>query len=347
MRWLPIGTLAPRVPPFMPPFIPPLGMMARCAFVLASLWLTMGPAAAQMSREDIELRNQLYELQQQVQALQEQMSSQGGGGTYLGNGRGYPAPSGGGANGDMVAQLLARVQTLEEETRTLRGQVDQLQNTQQQQSADLAKRLDDLRFQMQNGSAGGGAPGEAPPPAAPDMYGGAPPGQPGSQGPGAPSQPGQVLSPPPGALGATRAPPAQAGASAAPPARRTPELAMQDGNLALSRRDYPAAEAAAREVLNNFRTSPRAYEAQFLLAQALAGERQFPQAAIAFDDTYNRNRKGSRAPEALVGLANALTTINEKRAACDTIAKLHAEFPQARPETRDAAASVQQRAGCH
>ena len=99
-------------------------------------------------------------------------------------------------------------------------------------------------------------------------------------------------------------------------------------------------------MLNNFRTSPRAYEAQFLLAQALAGEHQFSQAAIAYDDTYNRARKGPRAPEALVGLANALTAINEKRAACDTLTKLHSEFPQERSELRDAAASVQQRAGC-
>ena len=121
---------------------------------------------------------------------------------------------------------------------------------------------------------------------------------------------------------------------------------MQEGNAALARRDYPTAEAAAREVLNNYRTSPRAYEAQYLLAQALAGERQFSQAAIAYDDTYNRNRKGFRAPDALVGLANALSAINEKRAACDTVAKLHSEFPQARPDVREAAASVQQRSGC-
>ena len=56
-------------------------------------------------------------------------------------------------------------------------------------------------------------------------------------------------------------------------------------------------------MLNNYRTSPRAYDAQFLLAQALIGERQYSQAAIAYDDTYNRARKGAHAPEALLGLA--------------------------------------------
>ena len=51
---------------------------------------------------------------------------------------------------------------------------------------------------------------------------------------------------------------------------------MQEGNAALARRDYPAAEQAAREVLAGSRTSPRAYDAQFLLAQALMGQRQYP-----------------------------------------------------------------------
>jgi TolA-binding protein len=321
MRLLPIRTLAIRT------------------LVLGGLLLPAWPAAAQLTRDEIAMRNQVYELQQQVQALQQQIGGQGGG-SYLGR-QNYPPPQAG--SSDLVAQLLARVQTLEEEVRTLRGRVDEAQNQLQQQGADLGKRIDDLKFQMQNGGAAGGAPTEAAPPAAPDMSTGAPGMAPIQL------QPGQVLSPPPGALGSTRVPPSQPmqpGQPAQPPARRTPELAMQDGYAALARRDYPAAEAAAHEVLNNFRTSPRAYDAQFLLAQSLGGERQYSQAAIAYDDTYNRNRKGQHAPDALVGLANALTAINEKRAACDTVAKLHAEFPQERPELRDAAASVAQRAGC-
>jgi TolA-binding protein len=324
MRWLPIRTLAIR------------------AVALAGLLLAAWPAAAQMTREELALRNQIYELQQQVQLLQQQMSAQGGGGgSYLGR-PGYPPPQSGGGN-DLVAQLLARVQTLEEEVRTLRGRVDEVQNQLQQQTADLGKRIDDLTFQMQNGQAPGGA-GQATPgsPAAPQGY------APQGAGPGSPVplQSGQTLSPPPGPLGSTQVPTPPPAPPAGPPVRRTPELAMQDGNAALARRDYPAAEAAAHEVLNNFRTSPRAYDAQYLLSQALAGEHQFSQAAIAYDDTYNRNRKGPRAPEALVGLAGALTAINEKRAACDTLAKLRAEFPQARAEVRESAAAVQQRAGC-
>ena len=121
---------------------------------------------------------------------------------------------------------------------------------------------------------------------------------------------------------------------------------MQEGNAALARRDYMAAEQAAREVLTGYRTSPRAYDAQFLLAQALAGQRQYSQAAIAYDDSYSRARKGAHAADALVGLASALAAINEKKAACDTLAKLRAEFPNPRPDLREATASIGQRAGC-
>jgi TolA-binding protein len=123
-------------------------------------------------------------------------------------------------------------------------------------------------------------------------------------------------------------------------------MAIQEGNAALARRDYPAAEAAARAVLTGNRTSPRAYDAQFLLAQALVGQRQFSQAAIAYDDTYNRSRKGAHAPDALLGLANSLIAINEKKAACDTLGKLRAEYPTPRPDIHEAAAAAAQRAGC-
>lgn len=121
---------------------------------------------------------------------------------------------------------------------------------------------------------------------------------------------------------------------------------MQEGNAALARRDYAAAEAAAREVLGSGRAGPRAGDAQFLLAQALSGRRDYQAAAVAYDDAYNRSRTGSRAPDALVGLANALAGLGERPAACATLEKLRAEFPSPRPDVREAAAGIRARAGC-
>ena len=144
----------------------------------------------------------------------------------------------------------------------------------------------------------------------------------------------------------SNAPPAQVAAAQIPPGgKRTPELALQEGHAALARRDYAAAERAAREVMAN-RASPRAYDGQLLLAQALAGEKQFAQAAIAFDDTYNRSHKGRHAQDALVGLAGALTAINEKKAACDTLGRLRTEFPEVRADLKDTITRTNDRAGC-
>jgi len=298
-------------------------LSAKClvvAFVLlAGLAARSQPALAQLeSREAIALQNQIMELRRQMQTMQDQSRGGGGSGspTYLGRGA-YPPPAGGG--NDIVPQLLARVGALEEQVRELRGRIDETQNLAQRQGAELGKRLEDMAFQ----GSGGAAPGGLAPQAPPNL--GAPPG-----GPGAP-------------------PPASPFAGQPPltgPVHRTPEIAIQEGNAALARRDYQAAEAAAREVLTGNRTSPRAYDAQFLLAQALTGERQYSQAAIAYDDTYNRARKGAHAPDALLGLANSLTAINEKKAACDTLAKLRAEYPTPRPDIRDASTGTAQRAGC-
>jgi TolA-binding protein len=297
------------------------------AAALALLVLLVAPVArAQVeSREGIALQNQILELRRQVQNLQDQAAGGRGTPTYLGRGGYPPPPSGPGGSSDLVAQLLSRVDALEEQVRQLRGQIDQTQNQVQRQGADLSKRIDDMAFQNQ----GGMPPGTAPTPMQPP--------------------PPSVMSPPQGNL-ALLPPPTPPGAAptAQPPApvRRTPELALQEGNAALARRDYPAAEQAAREVLGSSRTSPRAYDAQFLLAEALMGQRQYSQAAIAYDDTYNRSRKGTHAPDALLGLANALTAINEKRAACDTLTKLRAEYPSVRPDIRDAATASAQRSGC-
>jgi TolA-binding protein len=276
------------------------------------------PAWAQLeSREAIALQNQIMDLRRQLQSLQDQ-PGRGNTPTYLGRGA-YP-PSTGGGN-DIVPQLLARVDALEEQVRQLRGRIDETQNQVQQQGADLGKRIEDMAFQAQN-PQGGGAPGLPP------------------------QRPPSGLAPPPPPIGAP--PPTPGGAPSPPagPVPRTPEMAIQEGNAALARRDYPAAEAAARAVLTGNRTSPRAYDAQFLLAQALVGQRQFSQAAIAYDDTYNRSRKGAHAPDALLGLANSLIAINEKKAACDTLGKLRAEYPTPRPDIHEAAAAAAQRAGC-
>ena len=256
-----------------------------CAGALC-LCLMPGLAVAQddsvTSREGIALQNQILSVQSQMQQMQAQLQA------VQANGGGNAAPAssgGGGGNGDLVTQLLQRVSTLEDEVRTLTGNLQQLQNQVDTQNAQVNKQIGDITFQMQNGGGGGSAAGAAP------------------------------GTPPP--------PPAAAPAGAAP----TPEDLMQRGVIALHQGQYQTSEGIAREILAKHRASPRAYDAQYLLAQSLQGEQRYQESALAFDDAYNMNKKGSRAPNALLGLAMTLSAINQKAAACDTLRTLHAQFP--------------------
>jgi TolA-binding protein len=289
------------------------------AFLLAA---SMAPVHAQIdSREGIALQNQIYQLRQELKAAEDQMA-RGGGGSSRPPAYAPPQQLSGGS--DLLTQLLTRVDALEEQVRQLRGRIDETQNQLQRQNDDLGKRIDDLSFQL---TSQGPQPGGRPAPQ-PGPQPGPGPAYP-SQGP-APTQ----LGPPPG----PRPAPQQ-------PGPRTPEMALQEGNAALVRRDYPNAESAAREVLAT-RTSPRAYDARLLLAQALYGQRQYAQAAIAFDDAYNSSHKGTHAQDALLGLAGSLSAISEKKAACDTLSRLRADFPQPRPDIAAGAAATAQKTGC-
>jgi TolA-binding protein len=148
---------------------------------------------------------------------------------------------------------------------------------------------------------------------------------------------------------AAGAPPARPGAppqtSTGAPPPRTPERALQEGQAALSRRDFPAAEAAAREVIGS-RAAPQQVAAQLLLADALAGRRDHGNAAIAYNEAFVRARTGPRAPEALIGLANSFQALGNRREACDTLNDLRSQFPNLSGPQLSRANEARQRAQC-
>jgi len=273
------------------------------AFRLALLGLGLAlatPVQAQVeTREGIALQNQILDLRRELDALRR------GGGAVA------PAPSaparGSAASGDLVQQLLGRVQELEEENRRLRGRADVADNNDRQMRAEIEKLRGDLDFRLQALERGAGRPAAPRPP-----------------------QPG---------------PAAQAPAPAPSSAPRTAEKAITDGQAALARRDFPTAEAAAREAIRA-RPGARAQDASLLLGDALMGKRDFQNAALAYDEAYSRNRQGARAPEALIGLANAFQGFGAKREACDTLDNLRSNFPNLSGPQAQRAADSRRRAQC-
>ena len=218
-----------------------------------------------------------------------------------------PVPRGGNAPpAEIVQQLLARTAELEEQVRRLRGQLDVAENSNRRLTEDIEKLRGDMDFRLQQ-LEGGGRGGAPRPP----------------QGPAA----GQA--------------PAQPQATGPRPAER----AIADGQAALGRRDFAAAEAAAREVLRG-RPGPRAQDANILLGESLLGQRQFQNAALAFNEAYTANRRSGRAPEALLGLSNAFIGFGARREACDTLDQLRSEFPNTAGAVTARVADARRRAQC-
>jgi TolA-binding protein len=249
-------------------------------------------------------------LQNQILELRRDLDAmrRGGGGFVA-----APVPSRGSAGvpQELAQQLLARVGELEEQVRRLRGQLDVAENANRRLTEDVEKLRGDMDFRLQQLEGGGRGAATRPP-----------------RGPA----PVQAPAPPP--------------AAAAPaPGPRPAERAIAEGQTALRRQDYAAAEAAAREVLQG-RPGPRAQDANILLGEALLGRQQFQNAALAFNDAYNQNRRSSRAPEALLGLANAFQGFGARREACDTLNQLRSDFTRLPPALAQRVAYSRRRAGC-
>lgn len=298
--------------------------LLAAGFAAALLCAACPPAQAQVdSREGIALQNQIMELRQEVQALQ--AAQQNGaampapapeGGEPMAAPPQYAQPGGQAAGGasDITAQLLERVTALEDKMRAVQGRLDELANQQQRDHDDLAKQIGDLSFKLNGG-------------AAPASSGAAPGGPPAPEGLAAPE--GSEAAPPPPAPAAVR---------------RTPEQALKAGNAALARRDYPAADEAAHEVLA--KKGPHLGEAQLLLARALAGEHEYKQSSALFLAVFKASPKSPRGAEALLEMANTSQTGGNKKEACAALALFAAEFPHPDAALAGSARSIRKRAAC-
>ncbi|MBS1049396.1 tol-pal system YbgF family protein [Gluconobacter japonicus] len=249
-------------------------------------------------------------LQDEIASLRQQLSQ-------IQNSGPLPAPSssaprgssGNSADGNMVAQLLERVSALEEQNRQMRGELDQLTNAQKETQANLSKQISDMQFASQNG--GGGAPAAA----------------------------------------ASAAPSAKAAESDAPSAGdaapKTALEALKLGNAALKAGKYDDAETNARFAIKTAKSASGKMDSQFLLAQSLAGQKQYRESAVAYYDAYNKAPKSPKAQDSLLGVAASLLAMGDKNSACQALDKLKDEFPTPTPRVKSAAATFRGRAACH
>ena len=285
--------------------------MRRIGVLLVALLIAApGLALAQIeSREGIALQNQLLQLRQELDALRR--AGAGAASSALPAPQQAASPRPAGASGDLVQSLLERVQRMEEELRAARGAAEQSEFRERQLRERVQKLEGDLDFRLQQLETQ-------------------------RQG-AAPAQPAR-----PAATNAPAQPTAPANAAAGP---RTPQRAIADGQAALGRRDFAAAEAAAREVIAS-REAAQQVNAQVLLGDALMGRREFSNAAVAYDDARKRSPNGTRAPEANVGLANAFIALNSNREACEVLNALRSARPDLAGPVAERASDARRRAQC-
>lgn len=249
-------------------------------------------------------------LQDEIASLRQQLSQ-------IQNSGPLPAPSssasrgssGNSADGNMVAQLLERVSALEEQNRQMRGELDQLTNAQKETQANLSKQISDMQFASQNGGGGASVPATTAAPSAKAAEADAP-----------------------------------ATGDAAP---KTALEALKLGNAALKAGKYDDAETNARFAIKTAKSASGKMDSQFLLAQSLAGQKQYRESAVAYYDAYNKAPKSPKAQDSLLGVAASLLAMGDKNSACQALDKLKDEFPTPTPRVKSAAATFRGRAACH
>lgn len=125
----------------------------------------------------------------------------------------------------------------------------------------------------------------------------------------------------------------------------TPADYLKAGNAALLKGSYASAEESGRSALAAGKGATKV-EAQYLIGQALAGQKQYRDSAVAYYDAYKMSPKGTKAPYALLGVSASLLQLGNKKAACQAIGKLKTEFPHPSDRVSKSTAVFSKQGGC-
>lgn len=279
-----------------------------------------GVAAAQS-----DVNSRVGRLEGELRAIQRRVFPGGAGATVqpdisaaptnFGPGPGVPATS-------AVADLTARVGSLEAQMATLTGQIEQNQYRlrQLQEAFDTYRRSTDAKIAAgASRSSSGDGPGESAasrsrddepaPRAAPAVRPAARPATPAGGRP---------------AAAAAAAPPAAAATTSVDRAGTADaaEDAYMAGYRLWADKRFPEAEAQLKKVVTQYPKSKRASYAQNLLGRSYLDEGKPSLASMAFYDNYKKMPDGERAPDSLYFLAQALIKLNKPADACKVYGEL-------------------------
>lgn len=285
-------------------FVKSFGFALLSASIISAIGIQ--DASAQLSsREGIELQNQILELKTQLSQMQSLNNSGDRSDNHRRKKSSDDSAENAAAESGLLTQLLTRVENIEEQQRTMRGQLDDLSHQVETQMATMNKKIEDANFAASQGSGASNAKD-------------------------------------------TAAASASAGASAGTAsvsASNTGGATLKDGRQALVNRDYQQAEDIARQILATPQ-GKNSVNANFLLAQSLAGQKKYREAAVTYFKTYKQSPSSPRAPEALLGVSASLIASNQKKEACEALQLMHSKYPNATAKVKKTAEELGKRGNC-
>lgn len=240
----------------------------------------------------------------------------------------------------VAAQIQVRLGELEQQMRTLTGQVEQIQHNYNQAARRLDAALNDIEFRL--ATLEGSSPGEAPTVFEPLTQGSvvgatfAAVPTPSSAQPIPQGQDGQLGtlvvrgngSGPQVAVEPLESPSTAAQQTVSLPSG-TPEDQYTYAYNILASGDYARAERAMRAFVDSNRSHPLASNAQYWLGETYYVRGLFNDAAISFAEGYQLFRTGNKAVDSLLKLGMSLAAMGQRNDACLTLRELQSEFPNA------------------
>lgn len=218
-----------------------------------------------------------------------------------------PATLPGAPAGNPLVDLNQRVSALEEQQRTLTGQIEQLQFQLRQMQAEWTKARQDSEFRLNALESGGTTP--------------APTG-----GTSAPTSLAPAESPPPAVAPATASPSAPP-MPAARPTAEVGEAAYRAGFALYQAGNDAGAQKAFADFLRDHPDHARTSHASFWTGRSQMRQNLPAPAAKTFLETYQKYPRGERAPNALLWLGKALTVMKRNEAACQALDELRKVYP--------------------
>ncbi len=330
---------------------------ARLAGVGIALILAGASVGGARGQDQDAVSMRLDRLEQGLNDVQRQLNNGAAAPTASDSGTPSPAP----ANGSQALATEVRISNLESQMRDLTGQLEEIQFgvTQVKNRLDKLQADDEQRFHALEHPGSGPVAAAAPPPAGDAAASGAAPDN-GGPTPIAPGTSSGDMSQAPSAGGSLSAPgsaPADSGAPAATPDQTaaapkvelpagTPESQYAYAFNLVRQNDFPGAESAFKQFLEQNPKDPLAGNAQYWLGETYFARNQFQQAAAIFAQGYVKYPKSEKTPNVLLSLGISLGNLGKKQQACISFAKLEHQFPNMHQNIKDMTRTQKKRLGC-